>query len=107
MLQGDFGTSYRYSDPVLDTIAFARSLPTDSDWFSFAVPFPGTPFFDLLDSYGTVIEPDYSQWNNETLVYLPHGFTEAEMHELMSMARNPRSSSSCTAEIVVPPTAQA
>lgn len=72
---------------VHDTINLARSLPTDKAWFSFAVPFPGTPFYDKVSQYGRIIEPDFSKWNNETLVYLPKGISLKEMHNLMSKAQ--------------------
>ncbi|MBF0310975.1 MAG: B12-binding domain-containing radical SAM protein [Magnetococcales bacterium] len=69
------------------TIALADELPTDADWFSFAVPFPGTAFYDQVERYGTILEPDFSKWNNQELVYLPNGVTEADMQALMAQAQ--------------------
>jgi radical SAM superfamily enzyme YgiQ (UPF0313 family) len=72
---------------VNDTIRLAFSLPTDRAWFSFAAPFPGTPFYDMVDQYGRIIEPDFGKWNQVSLVYLPKDISEREMHRLMAKAQ--------------------
>lgn len=77
-------------DTVRDTIRFARSLPTDYDWFSFAVPFPGTRFYEMVKQYGKIVEPDFSRWNNETIVYLPKDISLEKMKHLMSEAQRMR-----------------
>ena len=46
------------SETVEDTIAFADRLPLDRTWFSFAAPYPGTPFYDMVEEYGEILEPD-------------------------------------------------
>ena len=72
---------------VNDTIRFAFSLPTDRAWFSFAAPYPGTPFFEMVPEYGRIIQPDFSKWNQVTIVYLPNDISEKEMKRLMIKAQ--------------------
>jgi radical SAM superfamily enzyme YgiQ (UPF0313 family) len=72
---------------INDTIRFAFSLPTDRAWFSFAAPYPGTPFYDMVGEYGEIIEPDFAKWNQATLVYLPREINKREMHRLMKKAQ--------------------
>ncbi|MDR4496965.1 MAG: B12-binding domain-containing radical SAM protein [Candidatus Scalindua sp.] len=72
---------------INDTIRFAFSLPTDRAWFSFAAPYPGTPFYDMVGQYGEIIEPDFSKWNQASLVYLPKGISKREMYQLMRKAQ--------------------
>lgn len=72
---------------VNDTIRFAFSLPIDRAWFSFAAPYPGTPFYDMVEQYGKIIEPDFGKWNQASLVYLPKDINKKEMHQLMKKAQ--------------------
>lgn len=72
---------------VNDTIRFAFSLPTDRAWFSFAMPFPGTQFYEMANKYGKIIEPDFSKWNQATLVYLPKDINQKDMYRLMRKAQ--------------------
>ena len=72
---------------VNNTIRFAFSLPTDRAWFSFTVQFPGTPFYNMVDQYRKIIEPDFGKWNQATLVYLPKDIGRREMYRLMRKAQ--------------------
>ena len=72
---------------INDTIRFAFSLPTDRAWFSFAAPYPGTEFYELVEKYGEIIEPDLAKWNQATLVYLPNNISKKQMFRLMRKAQ--------------------
>lgn len=72
---------------VADTVKLAYKLPTDRAWFSFAAPYPGTPFYDRVQEYGEILEPDYAKWNQRTLVYKPKTMTKLDMYEMMTRAQ--------------------
>jgi len=72
---------------VNDTIRFAHALPTDRAWFSFAAPYPGTPFYEMVPQYGRIVEPDFGKWNQVTLVYLPNDINKRDMNRLMRKAQ--------------------
>lgn len=72
---------------INDTIRFALSLPTDRAWFSYAAPYPSTPFYEMVPQYGEIIEPDFGKWNQATIVYLPKGITRKTMKRLMMKAQ--------------------
>jgi len=54
------------------------------------MPFPGTPFYNMVDQYGKIIEPDFGKWNQVTLVYLPKDINRREMYRLMIKAQTVR-----------------
>ena len=74
-------------DSIKQTIQFAHRLPVDRAWFSFAAPYPGTPFYDMVSEYGEILEPDFAKWNQRTLVYKPKDVSIADMHRLMRWAQ--------------------
>jgi len=74
-------------DTIKQTIQFAHRLPVDRAWFSFAAPYPGTPFYDMVSEYGEILEPDFAKWNQRTLVYKPKDVSIADMHRLMRWAQ--------------------
>ncbi len=74
-------------ETVRDTVRLAMKLPTDRAWFSFAAPYPGTPFYDQVKDYGEILEPDFAKWNQRTLVYKPNTMSKADMYEMMGKAQ--------------------
>jgi radical SAM superfamily enzyme YgiQ (UPF0313 family) len=62
-------------------------LPLDRAWFSFAAPYPGTPFFDMVAEYGEILEPDFGKWNQASLTYRPKDVSVKDMHRLMRWAQ--------------------
>jgi len=74
-------------ETIEQTIDFARRLPLDRTWFSFAAPYPGTPFYDLVEQYGEILEPDFAKWNQASLVYKPKDVSIEDMHRLMRKAQ--------------------
>jgi radical SAM superfamily enzyme YgiQ (UPF0313 family) len=74
-------------ETVTDTIEFADRLPLDRTWFSFAAPYPGTPFYDMVEEYGEILEPDFGKWNQAELVYKPNDISIDEMYRLMRKAQ--------------------
>jgi radical SAM superfamily enzyme YgiQ (UPF0313 family) len=67
------------------TIELSRKLGNDSPWFSYAIPFPGTNFWNNANKYGKIINNDFSTWVNTTLVFVPNGTTEKEMRYFYRM----------------------
>jgi len=78
------------TDTIEDTIRFAAKLPLDRTWWSFAAPYPGTPFYDMVEEYGEILEPDFSKWNQQSLVYKPKDVSITQMQHLMSRAQRVR-----------------
>ena len=74
-------------ETVTDTIKFADRLPLDRTWFSFAAPYPGTPFYDMVEEYGEILEPDFGKWNQAELVYKPNDISIDDMYRLMRKAQ--------------------
>lgn len=67
------------TDTMQKTIELSRRIGNTSPWFSYAIPFPGTDFWKVVDDYGTIIEKDFSKWGNRSLVFVPNGVTEEQM----------------------------
>jgi anaerobic magnesium-protoporphyrin IX monomethyl ester cyclase len=74
-------------ETMKQTIRFAFKLPLDRTWFSFAAPYPGTPFYDMVEQYGEILEPDFGKWNQMSLVYRPKGVEVSDMFRLMRWAQ--------------------
>ncbi len=74
-------------ETVEDTIKMAYKLPLDRTWFSFAAPYPGTPFYDMVEDYGEILEPDFGKWNQVSLVYRPKDISKLQMYRLMGKAQ--------------------
>jgi radical SAM superfamily enzyme YgiQ (UPF0313 family) len=74
-------------ETIEQTIKFAQRLPLDRTWFSFAAPYPGTPFYDMVAQYGEILEPDFAKWNQASLVYKPKDVSVDDMHRLMRKAQ--------------------
>jgi radical SAM superfamily enzyme YgiQ (UPF0313 family) len=53
-----------------------------SFWVSHAVPFPGTRFYEVAESYGKVIKKSWGNHTNETINFVPRGLTEQRLLEL-------------------------
>ena len=78
------------TETMEDTIRFAYNLPFARSWFSFAAPYPGTPFYDMVDEHGEILEPDFSRWNQSSLVYKPKDVTKLDMYKMMGKAQSVR-----------------
>lgn len=74
-------------ETIKQTIRFAFKLPLDRVWFSFAAPYPGTPFYDMVEQYGEILDPDFGRWNQASLVYRPKDVSIDDMHRLMKRAQ--------------------
>lgn len=46
-----------------ETIAFAKSLDADFCQFTMATPFPGSPFYRILDKHGLLLISDWSRYD--------------------------------------------
>jgi radical SAM superfamily enzyme YgiQ (UPF0313 family) len=60
------------------TVDFAQTLPLDDVSVNFMTPFPGSKIFQDAHLYGR-FDPDWRKMNMLTIVFLPHGLTEADL----------------------------
>ncbi len=58
-----FGLPGETKDTIKKTINFALSLDPDTLQFSIMTPFPGSKYFDLLDSKGCILTKDWAKYN--------------------------------------------
>jgi radical SAM superfamily enzyme YgiQ (UPF0313 family) len=65
-------------DTLRRTRAFARTLPLDDISVMQMTPFPGSELYAMADRYGT-FERDWRRMNVVNTVFVPHGFTAAEL----------------------------
>ncbi|MBI3298624.1 MAG: B12-binding domain-containing radical SAM protein [Elusimicrobia bacterium] len=71
-------------ETMRQTVEFVRELSPklSSFWVSFMAPYPGTPMYDAgIDTYGKILNPDYSKWGNRYPVFLPKGLTYDQLME--------------------------
>lgn len=57
------GLPYETKDSIRRTIEFIRTSQPDSLQFSFATPFPGTSYFDLMKEKGWLLSQDWSDFD--------------------------------------------
>ena len=65
---------------VADTVTFALRA-SHQRWCSFALPFPGSRFYEVAEQYGTVLTRDWSKYTNRNIVFVPYGMTEKDLRE--------------------------
>jgi radical SAM superfamily enzyme YgiQ (UPF0313 family) len=72
---------------ILNTIKFAMKLKPDSMQFSIATPFPGTPFFSLVESEGWLTTIDWTLFDgaHRSVISYP-GLSNKEIEELYQLA---------------------
>jgi radical SAM superfamily enzyme YgiQ (UPF0313 family) len=66
-------------ETIQKTIKLSKKIGTDSPYFSYAIPFPGTLFWKKVPEYGKIIEHRFEKWDNKTIVFVPNGLTEKGM----------------------------
>ncbi len=67
-------------ETIQETIRFATSIALDDISVSFATPFPGTVFYDQVQSEGTCT-PDLQKMNLLNVVFVPKGLSKQELEE--------------------------
>ncbi|MBN2121167.1 MAG: radical SAM protein [Candidatus Omnitrophica bacterium] len=76
---------------IFKTIEFAKSLDLDQAFFSFYIPFPGTPEFSRLEAEGK-IDTTSCNWDNfysgkfTKPPYIPEGINEQELKKMLALA---------------------
>ena len=95
LVNGLFILGHRGESPhtVRETLDFARSLPLDFAWFSYMVPFPGTPVWDEgVERHGRILNENMADWGNVNPIFLPHGLEleqlTAAMEEGLSIRKD-------------------
>lgn len=76
-------------DTIKQSIRFARKLKARS-WFSYALPLPGTEFYEVAHKFGRIIADDWQLFSNEDLAFIPNGLDEKTMRSMMKRARRIR-----------------
>lgn len=72
------------AETMQETLDFARTLPLTSAWFSYMVPFPGTPVWaDGIDRHGTILDWNLADWGSNKLIFLPKGLTATQLTSAM------------------------
>jgi radical SAM superfamily enzyme YgiQ (UPF0313 family) len=78
-------------DSLRETLDFARALPHNSAWFSYMVPFPGTPVWEEgVERHGRILDWNMADWVNMQPIFLPHGLTLEQLTEGMEEAQRLR-----------------
>lgn len=70
------------------TVEFAKGLNIDVAHFNVFTPFPGTELYQLALKEGKILHKDYNSYRMHSakearLAYIPEGFTEAELKEMI------------------------
>jgi radical SAM superfamily enzyme YgiQ (UPF0313 family) len=73
------------------TLDYARALPLHSAWFSYMIPFPGTPVWDEgIDRYGTILDWNMAEWMNVKPIFLARDLTLEQLNGAMAEAHRIR-----------------
>jgi len=59
------------SSTLQATEHFLKKIHLDKTWFSFAVPVPGSEFYNLAGEYGTILTYDWEKYTNKEIVFVP------------------------------------
>jgi anaerobic magnesium-protoporphyrin IX monomethyl ester cyclase len=77
------------AETLRETLDFARDLPLSTAWFSYMVPFPGTPVWNEgVDQFGKIVHHDISDWGNLLPVFLPKNLTIEQVTQGMQEAQS-------------------
>jgi radical SAM superfamily enzyme YgiQ (UPF0313 family) len=69
------------------TLDYSRALPLNSAWFSYMVPFPGTPVWDEgIERHGTILDWNMAEWGNVKPIFLPADLTLEQLTASMDEA---------------------
>ena len=66
---------------IEDTIAFAGALPLDNVLYSYATPYPGTEFYDMVAGSREIEWNRFNQWQ---VTYVPEGMTEQDLRKYVA-----------------------
>jgi len=71
------------------TYRLSRAIGTDGNpFFGYAIPYPGSVFWQKRKEFGTVKTYDWKQWNNRELIFIPHGLTERDLRSAYRKCRS-------------------
>ena len=66
-------------ETIVKNIKASKEIGTDSSYISYAIPFPGTVFWKKAKEYGRIVDYNFNNWWNKTLVFIPNGLTKKEI----------------------------
>jgi anaerobic magnesium-protoporphyrin IX monomethyl ester cyclase len=81
-----FGLPGETKDSIEETIRFARELNPTTVQFSIAVPYPGTEFYDYLDSQGYLLTKEWDEFMPLKPIYEYPNLAYADMNEALRRA---------------------
>ena len=61
------------------TVQLARRIGDDGGHPSYAIPFPGTQFWQQAPESGQILDWDYSHWDNRHVIFRPHGVRTGQL----------------------------
>ena len=73
---GNIGETY---DTMKRTVELSRQIGNVKPWFSYAIPFPGTVFWQQAQQHGQIIVKDFTQWGNRRIIFVPQDTNIKEM----------------------------
>jgi len=73
-------------ETIKETIKYAISLNTFLARFSISTPYPGTAFFDDLNSAGRILTHEYEEYTQFNLVYEHQNLTPTQAKSLLEYA---------------------
>lgn len=76
-----FGLDGDTPEVFMETARFAVDACIDLPRFAVATPFPGTPFFQRLESEGRLLTRDWDLYDGQHVVFQPKGMSVRELQE--------------------------
>ena len=70
-----------------DSLVLAREARGTLNLFQYAVPFPGTKFYEEYEKYGKIISKNFDEFNPRNVVFVPDGLTKEKMEEAFLKSR--------------------
>lgn len=75
-----FGSDHDTVDTIRQTVQFAKDEGVDFSGFMPLTPFPGTPFYEEMESQGRIFSYDWELYDVEHVVYYPARMTPYELY---------------------------
>ncbi len=75
-------------ETIEESIQFAKELDARYSWFQFAVPFPGSRFYETASQYGDILTYDTREYHHQEPVFVPFGLTKEAMMNKRQEALN-------------------
>jgi len=61
------------------TVQLARRIGDDRGWVSYALPLPGTSFWQQAPGAGKILDWNFEHWDTKRVIFKPHGVTVEQL----------------------------